>query len=163
MVQPKRRKPPKSSGSAIEKRSNAKTPDVVDYQALSQFRYRLRIFLAFSNANAHNIGLTSQQYQALLAIRGFSSQRPVSVGELAKALLTKHHSTVELVDRMSKLGLLQKTMDANDNRRVLVTLTKKGRLLLRKVAKVNFKHLGSSSLTLSKISKLLASGQLSHG
>ena len=163
MVRLKQRKPRKSPGAAINKRSNARTPHAIDYQALSQFRYRLRIFLAFSNANAHNIGLTSQQYQALLAIRGFSSQRPIFVGELAESLLIKHHSTVELVDRMSKLGLLQKTIDANDNRRVLVTVTNKGRLLLRKVATVNFKHLGSSSLTLSKISRLLASGQFSDG
>ena len=78
------------------------------------------------------------------------------VGELAQFLLIKHHTTVELVDRMAKLGLLRRTVDANDHRRVLVTLTKKGHLSLQKVATVNFKHLGSSSLTLSKISRLLS-------
>ena len=133
----------------------------MDYQALSQFRYRLRIFLAFSNANALNTGLTSQQYQTLLTIKGFSGRRPMFVGELAEFLLIKHHSAVELVDRMSKLRLLKKAIDANDNRRVLVSLTGKGHLLLRRVATVNFKHLGSSSRTLSRISRLLANGQLS--
>ena len=51
---------------------------------------------------------------------------------------------------MVKLGLLQRTTDATDNRRVLVRLTKSGQLLLQKVAATNFKHLGSSSRMLHK-------------
>jgi DNA-binding MarR family transcriptional regulator len=77
------------------------------------------------------------------------------VGELAKLMLIKHHTTVELVDRMAKLELLRRAVDANDNRRVFVTLTKKGLRLLQKVAAVNFRHLGSSSRTLSKLSRIL--------
>jgi DNA-binding MarR family transcriptional regulator len=156
-----RLKPPKSSKPPVlarKKRSEKKQPGDVDYEALFQFRYRLRMFLAFSDANAHNAGLTSQQYQALLAIKGRSGQKPVAVGELAQFLLIKHHTAVELVDRMVKLGLLQRATDANDNRRALVTVTKKGFSRLQKVAAINFRHLGSSSLTLSKVSRLLFSG-----
>src|SRR5437588_11814847 len=108
--------------SSTRKRGNALNN--IDYEALAQFRYRLRLFLAFSDINAKNAGITSQQYQALLAVKGFSSQTPMSVGELSRLLLIKHHTTVELVDRMVKLGLLQRTVDAHDRRRVLVTLTK---------------------------------------
>jgi len=104
---------------------------------------------------AKDAGVTSQQYQALLAIRGLSSQTPMFVGELSRLLLIKHHTTVELVDRMVKLGLLKRTSDAQDKRRVLVTLTKRGQLVLHKVAAIHFKHLGSSSRMLRKISKLL--------
>lgn len=156
MVRLKPQKSRKLPGLAIKSRSNEKGRGTVDYKALAQFRYRLRVFLAYSNTNAQNASLTSQQYQALLTIKGFSSQRPMFVGELAQFLLIKHHTTVELVDRMATLGLLRRTVDTNDHRRVLVTLTKKGHLSLQKVATVNFKHLGSSSLTLSKISKLLS-------
>ncbi|NOJ43609.1 MarR family winged helix-turn-helix transcriptional regulator [Bradyrhizobium australiense] len=133
------------------------TLNTVDYEALAQFRYRLRLFLAFSDMKAKNAGITSQQYQALLAVKGFSSQTPMVVGELSRLLLIKHHTTVELVDRMVKLGLLQRTVDVHDRRRVLVTLTKRGQLLLQRVAAIHFKHLGSSSRMLRKVSKLLGS------
>ncbi len=151
MKLPKRGKP---QAAASAKQRDKKTSRAVDYQALAQFRYRLRIFLEFADTNARNVGLTSQQYQALLTIKGLSGKTPMFVGELAGFLLIKHHTAVELVGRMVGLGLLRRTVDASDNRRVLVTLTKKGNLLLRKVAAVNFRHLGASSLTLAKVSRL---------
>ena len=137
-----------------QSRKRGETNVSVDYEALAQFRYRLRVFLEFADTNARKVGLTSQQYQALLTIKGLSGETPMFVGELAGFLLIKHHTAVELVGRMVRLGLLQKTVDASDNRRVLVTLTKKGNLLLRKVAAVNFRHLGTSSLTLSRVTRL---------
>jgi DNA-binding MarR family transcriptional regulator len=157
MVRLKQRKSPRLDRAESSKRSNANALNPIDYEALAQFRYRLRLFLVFSDMKAKNAGVTSQQYQALLAIRGFSSQTPMFVGELSRLLLIKHHTTVELVDRMVKLGLLKRTVDEKDKRRVLVTLTKRGQLLLQKVAAIHFKHLGSSSRMLRKISKLLSS------
>ncbi|MEO8320340.1 MAG: MarR family transcriptional regulator [Bradyrhizobium sp.] len=156
MVRPKQ-KPQKRQKAAAAKPAKGMPRRAVSYEALAQFRYRLRLFLAFSDTNAKKAGLTSQQYQALLAIKGFAQERPMFVGELAHYLLIKHHTAVELVDRMVKLKLLRRTTDAVDNRRVLVTLTKRGQLRLQKVAATNFKHLGSSSRMLHKISKLLGS------
>jgi DNA-binding MarR family transcriptional regulator len=152
LKRPRRRKP---QAPAVSQRRDKKTNGAVDYEALAQFRYRLRIFLEFADTNARNVGLTSQQYQALLAIKGLSGRTPMYVGELAGFLLIKHHTAVELVGRMVRLGLLRRAVDASDNRRVLVTPTKKGNLLLQKVAAINFKHLGASSLTLAKVSRLL--------
>jgi len=146
----------KSQKIAVKKRSHEKGLADADYEALAHFRYRLRLFVAFADENAKKAGLTSQQFQVLLAIKGFSRRKPMFVGELAKLMLIKHHTTVELVDRMAKLELLRRTVDANDNRRVLVTLTKKGLRFLEKVASVNFRHLGSSSRTLSNLSRILS-------
>ena len=157
MAQLKQRKSLQSDKAESSKRSKANAFNPVDYEALAQFRYTLRLFLAFSDTNAKNAGLTSQQYQALLAIKGFSSQTPMFVGELSRLLVIKHHTTVELVDRMVKLGLLKRMADTQDKRRVQVTLTKRGQLLLQKVATIHFKHLGSSSRMLRKVSKLLSS------
>ena len=67
----------------------------VDYQALALFRYELRKFLAFSEAAAHRQKLTPQQHQALLTVKGFSQDKPVSVGDLAALLLIRHHTAVE--------------------------------------------------------------------
>src|SRR4051812_17609287 len=125
----------------------------VDYGALAEFRYQLRKFLAFSEDAAGRAGLTPQQYQALLAIKGFSTPAPVSVGDLARYLLVKHHSAVELVDRMTRLGLLGRTVDDSDARRALVKLTAKGEQKLRTLAKSHFEELRSASPALSGILK----------
>ncbi|WFU18670.1 MarR family transcriptional regulator [Bradyrhizobium sp. CB3481] len=153
-VERKSRRPLRAASS---KRTKSNALSTVDYEALARFRYQLRLFLAFSDMRAKIAGLTSQQYQALLAIKGFSSQKPMFVGELSRLLLVKHHTTVELVDRMVKLGLLRRMVDAQDKRRVLVTLTKRGQSLLHKVAAVHHAHLGSSSRMLRKVSQLLGS------
>jgi DNA-binding MarR family transcriptional regulator len=125
----------------------------VDFGALAEFRYQLRKFLAFSEDAAGKAGLTPQQYQALLAIKGFSNPDPVSVGDLARYLLVKHHSAVELVDRMTKLGLLGRSVDDSDARRVLVRLTAKGEQKLRNLAKIHFEELRSASPALTGILK----------
>src|SRR5438067_7925486 len=76
------------------KRSELRDPD---YKALGDFRRALREFLAFSDDAAREHGLTSQQHQALLAIRSHTGPEPMSVGELAQCLMIRNHSAVGLV------------------------------------------------------------------
>src|ERR1700754_3337747 len=125
--------------------------EVVDYEALANFRFELRKFLAFSETAATKAGLTPQQHQALLTIKGFSSQMPISIGELAKLLFIKHHTAVELVDRMTKLGLLSRVVDDSDGRRALVKLTREGEQRLRKLSRIHSEELGAVGPTLTKI------------
>lgn len=132
----------------------------VDYETLAEFRHQLRKFLAFSEAAAHKAGLTPQQHQALLAIKGFSSPEPISVGDLARFLLIRHHTAVELMDRMTKLGLLSRVVDADDGRRVLVKLTKKGEQKLRTLSKIHFEELTSANPVLTRILKSFQRAQL---
>jgi len=104
-----------------------KTPgDGVDHKALAQFRRELRKFLAFSQNAAATAGLTEQQHQTLLAIRGLSEHDEMPVGELADILMLRPHSAGELVDRLVKLGLVERAVDAADGRRVLVRLSPAG-------------------------------------
>jgi len=127
---------------------------MVDYAALAEFRFQLRRFLAFSEANARRNNLTSQQYQALLTIKGLSQPDPcMSVGELADFLLVKHHTAVGLIDRMTKVGLLKRFRDSGDGRRTLVKLTRKGEQKLSDVAELNWAELRSRRLALPKILK----------
>lgn len=147
----KRQKPRKASARAGKKPSRGKAPHVVDYEALAQFRFQLRKFLSFSEAAAHKAGLTPQQHQALLAIKGFSSIEPVSVGDLSEFLLVRHHTAVELVDRMTKLGLLRRVVDGDDSRRILVKLTKMGEQKLRMLSKIHFEELQAASPRLTRI------------
>ena len=125
----------------------------VDYQALAQFRYRLRKFLSFSEAAAQKAGLTPQQHQALLAIKGFSRSKPISVGGLADFLLIRHHTAVELVDRMTRLELISREVDDSDARRVLIKLTREGEKRLQKLSEIHSKELQAIGPTLTRMLK----------
>ena len=112
-----------------------------DYEALASFRYAVRRYLAFAESGARSVGLTSQQHQALLAIKARSLSRPMSVGDLASELLLKHHSAVELVGRLEKAGFTKRTVDPEDRRRVLISLTAKGEGVLEALSANNLQEL----------------------
>jgi len=138
-------------------RAAARTTDrdgAVDYAALARFRYELRRFRAFSEAAANESGLTARQHQALLAIRGFSEREPVSVGDLAGYLLIRHHTAVELVDRMVKLKIVSRSVDPADGRRVLVQLTREGERRLQQLSRIHLDELRSMRPTLTKMLRL---------
>ncbi|HEY8287666.1 MAG TPA: MarR family transcriptional regulator, partial [Acetobacteraceae bacterium] len=97
--------------------------DQQDYRTLSEFRYLVRRFLAFSADAARGAGLTSRQHQALLAIKGFAGEGCPTVGDLAALLCIQHHSAVELADRLVEGGLILRTHDSGDRRRVRLGLT----------------------------------------
>lgn len=93
------------------------------YAALADFRFRLRRFLAFSEAAAARAGLPPQQHQALLTLAGHVGRAPATVGLLAEQLLIAPHSAAELVSRMVEAGLLTKTRAVEDRRRSALSLT----------------------------------------
>jgi DNA-binding MarR family transcriptional regulator len=123
----------------------------VDYEALAQFRYLMRKFVEFSAVAARNCGLTPQQHQALLAIQGFPGGRHVAVGTLAERLGVRHHSVVGLVDRLANRGLVCRTRDAIDGRRVWLRLTLKGRRLLSGLSLVHREELRRLGATLKRL------------
>jgi DNA-binding MarR family transcriptional regulator len=108
-----------------------------DYAALASFRRAIRIFLAFSEQAAREAGLTPQQHQALLTIRGLGQTEGTTVGELATHLLLKHHTTVELVDRLVRAKLIARKSDPDDRRRVRLTLTVKAERTLASLSAVH--------------------------
>jgi DNA-binding MarR family transcriptional regulator len=139
---------------ADSSRRRSKTDEAagdVDYMALAQFRFELRKFLAFSEAAARKQKLTPQQHQALLAIKGFSGGDTASVGDLADRLLIRHHTAVELVDRMTKLGLVVRVADPDDGRRSLVQLTAVGERRLRQLSKIHLEELAAIGGALTRM------------
>jgi len=138
--------------SAARRKAGASGTDPsVDYETLARFRYELRTFQAFSQLAAKRAGLTAQQHQALLAVRGFSGQGPVSIGDLARYLLIRHHTAVELVDRMTGLKILSRSIDRVDGRRVVLTLTKEGERRLQKLSKIHLEELRAIEPTLTAL------------
>lgn len=104
---------------------------ITDYQALAEFRYQIRRILRFSEEAAYSAGLEPQQHQLLLAIKGLPAGRQATVGELAERLQLRHHSTVELIDRLVKRGLVERRRDEEDQRRVIVDLLPPGEEILQ--------------------------------
>jgi DNA-binding MarR family transcriptional regulator len=105
-----------------------------DYERLAEFRYLLRQFLAFSEEAAERDGLTAQQHQALLALKGFGASRPLTIGDLAERLGTKHHSAVGLVDRLLAKSLVKRETGAEDRRKIVLKLTPQAERLLARLS-----------------------------
>ena len=105
-----------------------------DYAQLASFRHALRGFLRFSEAAAAQEGLTSQHYQAMLILRGWPDEQPVSINDLAQQLLIKHNSAVGLVDRLADEGLVVRAPSTVDRRKVELRLSSRGRQVLAKLA-----------------------------
>jgi DNA-binding MarR family transcriptional regulator len=104
-----------------------------EYQALGELRYRIRKFLQEGDVTAKQAGLEPQQYLLLLAIRGLPPGQEATISALADRLSLKHHSTVELIDRMEARGYVRRIRGREDRRQVLVSLLPRGEKLLEKV------------------------------
>jgi DNA-binding MarR family transcriptional regulator len=105
-----------------------------DFEAQDEFRYALRLFLGHSERVAREAGVTPQQYQALLSVKGYRGGDSIRITEMAERLQLKHHSVVELIDRMQAQGLVARVADSHDRRQVLVALTDKGERYVQLVA-----------------------------
>lgn len=125
------------------------------YASLAEFRYQLRVFLAFSEEQARAAGLNPQQHQLLLAVKGFGAAAP-TVGSLAERLMLRHHSTVELIDRLQRQGLVARRRSSSDRRVASVAITARGARVLRKLSVAHRDELLESGPALAKaLSKLL--------
>ncbi len=104
-----------------------------NYQALAEFRYQIRRFLHFSEQTARKTGLEPQHHQLMLAVKGAGEQTEPRIAYLAERLQLQHHSVVELVDRLAKRGLIQRTRSQEDRREVHVKLTPRGERILKQL------------------------------
>jgi DNA-binding MarR family transcriptional regulator len=126
-----------------------------DYQAVGAFRLALRRFAAFSESSAREVGLTAQQHQALLAIRTHPRPEPMTISELAQALLIKNHSAVELVGRLVEGDLVTRTPSEADRRRILLRLTPRAEAMLETVTRRNIAELTSTAPIFRELLKTL--------
>lgn len=105
-----------------------------NYQAMAEFRYQIRRFLRFSEDAARQADLEPQQYLMLLTLKGLPEGTRGRIAEVAERLQIRHHSTVELADRLAARGLIKRRRGESDRREVLLELTPKGDRLLRQLA-----------------------------
>lgn len=123
-----------------------------EYERLLQFRLGVRRFLHWSEQQAEEAGLTTAQHQLLLVIRGNSERTGPTIGQISEALLLRHHSAVELVDRAEQADLVQRRKDTKDGRVVRVVLTRHGRATLERLTE---RHLDELQLLAPALEALL--------
>jgi DNA-binding MarR family transcriptional regulator len=127
-----------------------------EYRALAEFRYQIRRFLGFSEEQVRAAGLEPQQHQLLLAIKGLPDRAKATIGELAARLQLKHHSTVELVNRLEKLGHVARGLSKDDRRAVIVHLTRSGANILRKLSIAHHQELEIAGPRLARALRSIA-------
>jgi DNA-binding MarR family transcriptional regulator len=115
---------------------NGDTGGQIPYRVLEEFRYDIRRFLNFSERAARRVGIEPHQHQALLAIKAAQGTN-ATVGFLADRLLIRHHSAVELSDRLEKKRLIRRSRGEIDRREVFLSLTSKGERLLQKLSELH--------------------------
>jgi DNA-binding MarR family transcriptional regulator len=120
--------------------SEADLPDA-DYRRLLEFRTGLRQFLQWSESQALSVGVTPAHHQLMLAIRGHDDPHGPAIGDVADALLLRHHSAVGLVDRAVDAGLVRRVYDDPDQRVVRLQLTALGRRRIRQLSDLHVEEL----------------------
>lgn len=120
------------------------------YRGLAEFRHQIRKFLRYSEDAARAHGVEPQQHQLLLAIKGLPLGKLPTIGELADRLKIRHHSAVELIDRLADHGAIARESGEGDRREVLIRLTPAGERILRKLTLEHRAELGSTGPELMK-------------
>ena len=115
--------------------------DIEDYERLADFRFALRTFLHFSESAAKEAGLTPQQHQALLAIKGAQRRGDMNIAALSARMLLRHHSVVELVNRLETGGYVVRHADPFDARKVVLGLSRKADGVLKRLAAAHMTEL----------------------
>jgi DNA-binding MarR family transcriptional regulator len=121
------------------------TMTAAEFRALAEFRYQIRVFLNGSEQAARKVELEPQQYLLLLALRGLPAGREPTVRELAERMQLRHHSVVELADRLERRQLLRRERSRTDRREVMLHLTPRGEKLLTKLARQRISELRTAA------------------
>lgn len=120
------------------------------FRQLAEFRHRIRQFLSFSEDVSRSKGIEPQQHQVLLAIKGLPKGRRPTITAISQQLCLRHHSTVELIDRLVEHGALKRRHGDVDHREVLVELTRHGEDLLHRLSLLHWEELRVSGPALSE-------------
>lgn len=131
-----------SGGQSMDATAPTTTPDghltKAEYERLANLRYVLRRFARLTELEARKVNLTPQQYQLLLAIKGFPGRETVNITELAERLQVRHNAVIGLVNRAEERGLVKREPNApgEDRRVVQVRITPAGEEMIQQLANV---------------------------
>lgn len=89
------------------------------HHASNQFHARLK-----------QLGVTASHWRVLAA---FSDGDAMTISILARVILLEQPTLTKVIDRMERLGLVERRTSESDRRRVLVHITRKGRGIMRRL------------------------------
>jgi len=110
-------------------------------RCMTEFRYQMRKFLNFSETASERCGVGAQQYQLMQVIAAIPAGQEASITYVAERMVLRHNSTVELVDRAERAGLVKRESDPKDMRRSLVRLTAQGEEILQRLVEEHLREL----------------------
>src|SRR5262245_57309058 len=132
--------------------------DPVDYRTLALLRYHVRRFLRSREVAARAAGVAPQHHLLLLQVKGLEGERLATVGALAERLQLRHHTVVELVDRLTRRGMVARRRVPSDRRQVIVELRPAGQRVLEKLARHSLDELRAEGPALVAALKRLIGG-----
>lgn len=121
---------------------------LAEFRALAEFRHQIRQFLNGSEQAARAAGLEPQQYLFLLAVRGLPAGHTATIRELAERMQLRHHSTVEMVNRLERQQLLRRERSRADRRQVILHLTPRAEKILSRLARQRIEELRTAAPSL---------------
>jgi DNA-binding MarR family transcriptional regulator len=156
------------SGQDLYAESRSREISAAGYRQLAEFRYRIRQFLHMSEEASRSKGIEPHQHQVLLAIKGLPDGSRPTVRTLSERLCLRHHSTVELIDRLVEQGAVARRHSEKDRREVLIELTPHGEELLHELSVLLSQELRVSGPALSRslltvLAQSAGRGRSQHG
>ena len=131
--------------------SNSDAALTVEQQICYAMHTTVRAFDAVYRDLLGEHGLSYPQYIALMAV---GEHGPLTVGALGEVMRLDSGTLSPLLKRMEAAGLVGRTRDPADERRVLVELTATGRERLAAVAEVPRAIAARSGLSLAQLAEL---------
>ena len=118
-------------------------PELLTHGRDWRFRHLVHALFGFAahherirSGHARVIGLAGIEYTVLIAIAHLSQDGDVNVKSVADHLYVSGAFITSVVKRLLRLGLIHKEADSEDRRRVMLTVSKKGRTALERLGPI---------------------------
>ena len=100
-----------------------------------------------------DFGITTPQFNALLVLRDNPN---ITMGDLCEKLFLACSTATDLIDRMEKNGLLERSRDKQDRRVIRLSISDKGRQVISEVIEARRRYVASilGKLTAEEIEQL---------
>lgn len=112
------------------------------------FHQTYNSILRYENKEFAKIGISTQQYAVLMAI--MQTDGPVTPSQIAKLVDRNANSITLILDRMEKSGLINRVRNVDDRRSLHVSMTDKGKQILREGIGIGWKVIQDSLSDLSE-------------
>jgi DNA-binding MarR family transcriptional regulator len=134
-------KPTRASQSTIPLTTSR--PELLERGRDRQFRHLVHALFGFAahherirSGHGKSIGLAGIEYTVLISIAHLAVDGDVNVKTVADHLYLSGAFITAVTQRLLKLGMIDKKIDAADRRRVTLTISNKGRAALERLAPI---------------------------